>query len=129
LELPQSESLGSQAVPALVAATAGLNAYDLDADASLTRATSPIGPNKRTEDHMIPSSRARGPPQLAGIGQTSDHGSGLRIVEEELRILREEEERIMAERARLERLQELDQQAAEVRRQIKEKEKLAMKIS
>jgi hypothetical protein len=117
LELPQSISGGSQAVLASVAAAAGPNSYELDADASLTQATSPIGPSERPEDHMIPSSRTGGPLQVADIGQTSDRGSGLRTIEEELRILREE------------RLQELDQQAAEVRRQIKEIEKLTMKIS
>jgi hypothetical protein len=129
LELPQSESGRSQAVLASVVATARLNAYELDAVTSLTEATSPIGPNKGPEGHMIPSAGAGGPLQVADIGKTSDCGSGLHTVEKELRVLREEEERIMAERARLERFQELDQQAAEVRRKIKEKEKLAMKIS
>jgi hypothetical protein len=44
--------------------------------------------------------------------------------DEELTFLRQEEERIMAERARLQRLQELDDQAAATRRRITEREQL-----
>jgi hypothetical protein len=44
--------------------------------------------------------------------------------DEELTFLRQEEERIMAERAKLQRLQELDDQAAATRRRIAEREQL-----
>jgi hypothetical protein len=43
--------------------------------------------------------------------------------------LRQEEERIMVERARLQRLQELDDQAAATRRRIAEREQLLRQSS